>query len=123
LTSISLDAEVDTGCGPTLLNGHLLRPLGWAPQPFGQPGVERFGGLTGNFVDGTPINVQLTLQTGEEFDLTVYGSNVPIQRNLLGRDFLQRTIFAMDLQLGHFYLSSIRESRDGIFVAQSGVVF
>lgn len=81
---IDMDAHLDSGAELSLFNGDFLtalnitlinsKPKGYSPT-------------VGPSVTGYMHNVRLTVPGVGNFDLEVGFSDVPIRRNLLGRDF------------------------------------
>lgn len=115
------EAHVDTGAERTIFWGYLLEPLGWQQLPEEDGGAKSFRGATGNQVWASSLeDAELSLPTGDSFQLTIWGSHERLERNLIGRDLLRRGVFGFDLELQHLSVSSLRDNdRSWIFPTSS----
>jgi hypothetical protein len=103
------EAYLDSGCEKTIFSGDLLEQLGWRARPAGDAKIKRFLPSRGEFVAASPIEVELQLESGDRFEMEIFGSHQKLNRNLLGRDLLCHGLFGMDLRRQRLFLSSYRE--------------
>lgn len=106
------EARLDSGCTKTLFSGDLLEQIGWQKLPDGHSDVEPFWTNAGECLLASPIDVEIELESGERFDLTIFGAHRVLPRNLLGRDLLARGLFGLDVARQHLYVSSYRDFQD-----------
>ena len=115
--SINAPACLDTGASATLIDSDVLAPIGWTRLPEVRGQAKLFTGASGAPVWASPLDVTLGLESGEEFEMTVYGSHQMLSRNLLGQDFLLKVGVGLDTTSACVYLSSIARVSP-IFVAR-----
>ncbi len=110
-TTLRFEAHLDSGCSKTIFSGDQLEPLGWRQLPAGDPGIGRFSVNSKGQPEilASPLDVELELESGDQFEMTIFGSHQLLNRNLLGRDLLSRGFYGLDVAQQKLYLSSYRD--------------
>ena len=103
------EAQLDSGCSMTIFCGEDLRSLGWQELPSGHAKIESFTTASGAEILASPLDVELELESGDHFEITIFGSHSLLNRNLLGRDLFTRGMFGFDLARQRLFLSSFRD--------------
>lgn len=102
LQRVTLDGYLDSGCSRSLFDGRLALAIGLDPT---SGRSIPYTSATGVSIRASLLPIQLEIPQLGRFQLEVGFTQVNLDRNLLGRDFLARVQLGLRENRSEFYLS------------------